>query len=83
MNTNFEALVQISFSSAILGRVQTINDSILSVMIPIGSLVGGWVVKSWGSLSTQYIYGIALLLSAIYYFIAIKLKSKNRDNTFS
>ena len=76
MNTNFEALVQVSFSSAILGRVQTINDSILSVMIPIGSLVGGWVVKSFGSLSTQYIYGIVLLLSAVYYFIAIKLESK-------
>lgn len=65
MNTNFEALVQVSFSSAILGRVQTINDSILSIMIPIGSIFGGWIVKSWGSLSTQYIYGFALFLSAI------------------
>ncbi|EEX27048.1 transporter, major facilitator family protein, partial [Lactobacillus jensenii SJ-7A-US] len=64
MNTNFEALVQVSFSSAILGRVQTINDSILSIMIPIGSIFGGWIVKSWGSLSTQYIYGFALFLSA-------------------
>lgn len=76
MNTNFEALVQVSFSSAILGRVQTINDSILSIMIPIGSIFGGWIVKSWGSLSTQYIYGFALFLSAIYYFLVIKLKSK-------
>lgn len=76
MNTNFEALVQASFSSAILGRVQTINDSILSIMIPIGSIFGGWIVKSWGSLSTQYIYGFALFLSAIYYFLVIRLKSK-------
>ncbi|EEQ23895.1 MFS transporter [Lactobacillus jensenii] len=76
MNTNFEALVQVSFSSAILGRVQTINDSILSIMIPIGSIFGGWIVKSWGSLSTQYIYGFALFLSAIYYFLVIRLKSK-------
>lgn len=48
MNTNFEALVQTSFSSAILGRVETINDSLLSIMIPIGTLLGGWIVKSYG-----------------------------------
>ncbi|MCT7669140.1 MAG: MFS transporter [Lactobacillus iners] len=77
MNTNFEALVQTSFSSAILGRVETINDSLLSIMIPIGTLLGGWIVKSYGSLITQYIYGIALICSSIYYFIVKKLKNTN------
>lgn len=77
MNTNFEALVQTSFSSAILGRVETINDSLLSIMIPIGTLLGGWIVKSYGSLITQYIYGIALICSSIYYFIVEKLKNTN------
>lgn len=77
MNTNFEALVQTSFSSAILGRVETINDSLLSIMIPIGTLLGGWIVKSYGSLITQYIYGIALICSSIYYFIVAKLKNTN------
>lgn len=77
MNTNFEALVQTSFSSAILGRVETINDSLLSIMIPIGTLLGGWIVKSYGSLITQYIYGIALICSSIYYFIVEKSKNIN------
>ncbi|EGG33536.1 hypothetical protein HMPREF9210_0519 [Lactobacillus iners SPIN 1401G] len=77
MNTNFEALVQTSFSSAILGRVETINDSLLSIMIPIGTLLGGWVVKSYGSLITQYIYGIALICSSIYYFMVEKSKNIN------
>lgn len=77
MNTNFEALVQTSFSSAILGRVETINDSLLSIMIPIGTLLGGWIVKSYGSLITQYIYGIALICSSIYYFMVEKLKNTN------
>lgn len=77
MNTNFEALVQTSFSSAILGRVETINDSLLSIMIPIGTLLGGWIVKFYGSLITQYIYGIALICSSIYYFIVEKLKNTN------
>lgn len=77
MNTNFEALVQTRFSSAILGRVETINDSLLSIMIPIGTLLGGWIVKSYGSLITQYIYGIALICSSIYYFIVEKLKNTN------
>lgn len=72
MNINFEALVQISFSASVLGRVQTINESILSIMIPIGTLIGGWVIKTFGSLSTQYIYGIALLISAIYYSLIIR-----------
>lgn len=77
MNTNFEALVQTSFSSAILGRVETINDSFLSIMIPIGTLLGGWIVKSYGSLITQYIYGIALICSSIYYFMVEKSKNIN------
>lgn len=77
INTNFEALVQTSFSSAILGRVETINDSLLSIMIPIGTLLGGWIVKSYGSLITQYIYGIALICSSIYYFMVEKLKNTN------
>lgn len=76
MNTNFEALVQTSFSSSILGRVETINDSILSAMIPIGTLVGGWIIKVSGSLMTQYIYGAALLLSAVYYFLILKDKKQ-------
>lgn len=74
MNINFEALVQVSFSSAVLGRVQTINDSILSIMIPIGTLIGGWILKEYGPLATQYIYGVALICSAIYYFLVIKKK---------
>lgn len=77
MNTNFEALVQTSFSSAILGRVETINDSLLSIMIPIGTLLGGWIVKSYGSLITQYIYGIALICSSIYYFMVEQSKNIN------
>lgn len=77
MNTNFEALVQTSFSSAILGRVETINDSLLSIMIPIGTLLGGWIVKSYGSLITQYIYGIALICSSIYYFMVEKSNNIN------
>ncbi|QNQ81454.1 MFS transporter [Lactobacillus sp. PV034] len=74
MNINFESLVQLSFSSSVLGRVQTINYSILSVMIPIGSILGGWIVRLWGSLCTQYIYGISLLLCALYYILVIKRK---------
>lgn len=76
MNVNFEALVQVSFSASVLGRVQTINESILAIMIPIGTLAGGWVVKSFGSLSTQYIYGITLLISAIYYSLILRKNDK-------
>lgn len=68
MNIDFETLVQTSFSSAILGRIDTINDSILSLMIPLGTFGGSWIIEKFGSISTQYVYGVALLVSAIYYF---------------
>ena len=68
MNIDFETLVQTSFSSAILGRIDTINDSILSLMIPLGTFGGSWIIEKFGSISTQYVYGVALLVSSIYYF---------------
>ncbi|MBH9990203.1 MULTISPECIES: MFS transporter [unclassified Lactobacillus] len=76
MNTDFEALVQVSFSSAVLGRIETINDSILSVMIPLGTMAGGLVVDRLGAISTQYIYGVTLLLAAVYYLGVVRHKAK-------
>ncbi|RMC47424.1 MFS transporter [Lactobacillus sp. ESL0228] len=78
MNINFEALVQTSFSSAVLGRIDTINDSLLSLMIPLGTFVGSWIIEKFGSISTQYVYGMALLISSIYYFNVTRYRKNSK-----
>ena len=55
MNINFEVLIQRNFSPHILGRIETINSSIINCMIPIGSFLGGLIVQHFGA-------GIAILL---------------------
>ncbi|WP_103661818.1 MFS transporter [Lactobacillus sp. HT06-2] len=49
MNINFEILVQESFAPKILGRIATINSSIINCMIPIGSALGGIIVQHLGA----------------------------------
>ena len=58
MNINFEVLIQESFSPRILGRIETINSSIINCMIPIGSFLGGLIVQHFGA-------GIAILLQGL------------------
>ena len=55
MNINFEVLIQRNFSPHILGRIETINSSIINCMIPIGSFLGGLIVQHFEA-------GIAILL---------------------
>ncbi|MBP2058821.1 hypothetical protein J2Z60_002012 [Lactobacillus colini] len=69
MNINFETLVQKSFSPNLLGRIETINSSIISCMIPIGSLLGGIIVKYVGVNWAIYLQGIAELVTGIYYLV--------------
>lgn len=72
MNINFEVLVQENFSPHILGRVETINGSILSSMIPIGSFLGGLIVARFGANWAIALEGIAQILTAGYYFVIEK-----------
>lgn len=74
MNINFEVLVQGSFSPHVLGRVETINDSILSSMIPIGSFLGGLIVTRFGADGAIALEGVAQILTAGYYFMIEKKK---------
>ena len=74
MNINFKVLVQESFSPHVLGRVETINDSILSSMIPIGSFLGGLIVARFGADWAIALEGVAQILTAGYYFVIEKKK---------
>ncbi|KRM40107.1 macrolide efflux protein [Lactobacillus hamsteri DSM 5661 = JCM 6256] len=68
MNINFEVLVQESFNPHILGRIETINSSIINCMIPIGSFLGGIIVQNLGSNWTIALEGIAEVITSIFYF---------------
>lgn len=75
MNINFEVLVQESFDPQVLGRIATINSSIINCMIPLGSLVGGIIVKSFGANIAVIAEGIAKIVTAVFYLVFFR-KSK-------
>lgn len=75
MNINFKVLIQESFSPHILGRIETINSSIINCMIPIGSFLGGIIVQNFGSNWAVALEGIAEVITAIFYFFVF---TKNR-----
>lgn len=69
MNINFKVLVQESFPSNLLGRIITINSSIVNCMIPIGSFLGGFIVKNYGARPAIILEGVAQLVTAVFYLI--------------
>lgn len=76
MNINFTVLVQESFSPHVLGRIETINSSIINCMIPIGSFLGGLIVQHFGSSVAVALEGIAEVLTAIFYLLVF---NKNKE----
>lgn len=67
MNIAFLTLVQTTINPLLLGRVSTINESILSAVIPLGNLIGGLLISSHYILLTQYLYGGALIFFSVTY----------------
>lgn len=74
MNINFEVLIQESFSPRILGRIETINSSIINCMIPIGSFLGGIIVQQFNSYLAVLLQGIAEIITAIFYLFIFNKK---------
>lgn len=78
MNINFKVLVQESFDPNILGRINTINSSIVNCMIPVGSFLGGIIIKNLGARPSIILEGIAQVIMALFYLILF-IKSKNNS----
>lgn len=72
MNINFEVLIQESFSPRILGRIETINSSIINCMITIGSFLGGLIVQHFEAGIAILLQGLAEVLTAIFYLIYLR-----------
>ncbi len=70
MNVFFASWVQAVIPDQTLGRVSTINESILSAMMPIGDFAGGLMLAALGPVAVQVMYGVSLLIfTAFYVFI--------------
>lgn len=68
MNINFAVLIQESFNPHVLGRVETINSSIINCMIPIGSFLGGIIVQYVNANLAILLQGIAEVITALFYW---------------
>lgn len=75
MNINFEVLIQESFNPHILGRIETINSSIINCMIPIGSFLGGIIVQRVSASFAMSLQGIAEVITAVFYLLVFNKKS--------
>lgn len=75
MNINFEVLIQESFNPHILGRIETINSSIINCMIPIGSFLGGIIVQRVSASFAISLQGIAEVITAVFYLLIFNKKS--------
>lgn len=75
MNINFEVLIQESFNLHILGRIETINSSIINCMIPIGSFLGGIIVQRVSASFAISLQGIAEVITAVFYLLVFNKKS--------
>lgn len=75
MNINFEVLIQESFNPHILGRIETINSSIINCMIPIGSFLGGIIVQRVSVSFAISLQGIAEVITAVFYLLVFNKKS--------
>ena len=75
MHIHSEVLIQESFNPHILGRIETINSSIINCMIPIGSFLGGMIVQRVSASFAISLQGIAEVITAVFYLLVFNKKS--------
>lgn len=74
MNISFITLIQSVIPNEVLGRVSTINESILSLMIPLGSVTAGAVIGHVTPVFLQLLYGISMIAIGVYYLFFRPIK---------
>lgn len=67
MNVSFIAFVQSAFDADVLGRISTINESLISIMIPFGSALGGLLVAHFNPILPELICGGMTLICGTYF----------------
>lgn len=67
MNVMFISLMQKQIEQSLLGRVSTFTESLVSIMIPFGNMLGGFLLVHCSVLFVVILYGVALMLCGITY----------------
>ncbi|WP_461226610.1 MFS transporter [Lacticaseibacillus suihuaensis] len=69
-NTLYAGLYQVLPDATLLGRVNTTVDSLITVAMPAGSLLGGWVLAGIGARWGMALLGLSLIGGAITYWLS-------------
>ncbi len=77
MNIMFISIIQKEIEPSLLGRVSTFTESMVSVIIPLGNLMGGVILALFYPLLSQILYGAALIFCSV--LINICFRSRNSD----
>lgn len=68
MNVMFTSIIQKEIDASLLGRVSTFTESLVSIIIPLGNLMGGVVLVLFNPLLSQILYGIVMILCGMLIF---------------
>jgi predicted MFS family arabinose efflux permease len=78
MNIVFVVLIQKNIEEHLLGRVSTLTESMASNMIPVGNFVGGILLIYFNELYLEAVYGFALIICSLAYFINNNSKMESK-----
>lgn len=68
-NVIFSSLFQLLTPINLLGRVNTTLESVITLAMPLGGILGGVFVTFLGSVTTMLLFGGAAVLSGIFYLL--------------
>jgi MFS family permease len=74
-NVIFASLYQFLTPHSMLGRVNTIVDSLITVAMPLGGIVGGMLVNLLSAKVSLYLFGLVGLMTALYFWFNRDIRS--------
>lgn len=69
------SMLQSAVSDSILGRVMSVRNSVSTLLMPVGALLGGWFATVVGSTTVMAGLGVASVLYAVYFLALPSLRS--------
>ena len=72
-NVIFSSLFQLLTPINLLGRVNTTLESVITLAMPLGGILGGVFVTFLGSVTTMLLFGGAAVLSGIFYLLHVRI----------
>jgi MFS family permease len=69
------SMLQSAVSDSILGRVMSVRNSVSTLLMPFGALLGGWIATVIGSATVIAGLGVASVFYAVYFLVLPSLRS--------